>query len=226
MTPPVCPQERPIRLWVDGELLHTFYGTPRDLPDLAMGYLFSRNLLDPSWNPAFQVTEEEPWTVRAVIRGVPKENTPKAALPCPWPGSLERVVGLAQAAMENTPLREKSGGVHAAAIGWGKNLVVREDVARHNAVDKAVGAAIIREADFDAAVLFTTGRLSHEMLVKAAKAGIPVAATMKYPTDLGVALAAQKGISLVGRTLSPQPVVYTGHWRLGLPDPESFIRRK
>ena len=92
--------------------------------------------------------------------------------------------------------------------------MVREDVARHNAVDKVVGAGIIKGVDFSAAALFTTGRLSHEMVLKAAGAGVPVAVSMKYPSDLGAALAAQRKICVIGKVLSGAPVVYTNGWRV------------
>jgi len=217
MTAEALPQERAVRLWLDGKFCHVFYCTPRDLPDLAAGFLLSHGLLEPGWLPALQVSEEEPWTVRAEKKGAPRPAP--AAGPFRWPIPLAQVLRLASDTMENTPLRRDWGGVHAAAIGWEDGELIREDVARHNAVDKVLGAGIIKGVDLGSAVLFTTGRLSHEMLVKAAAAGIPVAATIKYPTDLGVALAARKGMCVVGRVLSPEPVVYTGHWRLGLPEP-------
>lgn len=202
-------------LWVGERECHTFYCTPQNLPDLAVGFLFSRGMLDPDLLPDLRLSEGEPWIIRAEIRGKnPRKKPPPRRFPRPI--GLQDVVRLAQRAMEQSPIRQEEGGVHAAALGWGDTLLVREDIARHNAVDKAVGAAIIEGVDFGSALLFTTGRLSHEMLVKAALAGVEVAATMKYPTDLGAALAARKGICLVGRVLSPSPVVYTGGWRLGL----------
>lgn len=218
MTPetiPPLPRERQAVLWVEGRECHTFYCTPQNLDDLAVGFLFSRGMLDPDLLPDLRLSEGEPWIIRAKIKGKRPRKKPAPRRP-PWPIELREVVELARKAMEQSPIRSEEGGVHAAALGWGDTLLVREDIARHNAVDKAVGAAIIEGADFASALLFTTGRLSHEMLVKAACAGVKVAATMKYPTDLGAALAARKGICLVGKILSPSPVVYTGRWWLGL----------
>lgn len=211
--PDLFPQERPAQLWAGEELLQTFYCTPRDLEDLALGHLLGRGLLDPAAPPAVAVSPGEPWRM-----DVPSPSRQLGVSPpslSPWRTTLPQLVELAQAVMENTPLRQK-GGVHAAALLWEEDLIIREDVARHNAVDKAVGAGIIRGVDLSAAALFTTGRLSHEMIAKAAGAGIPMVVSMKYPTDLGAALAAREKICVVGKILSGAPVVYTQGWRLGL----------
>ena len=208
------PVERPVQLWLDGRLCTTFYCTPADLEDLALGFLLGRGLMDPPCLPRLQV-KEGPLRVLAQAgeASVPPFPDPRHS---PWTTTLEAVVRQAEDTMENTPLRQSSGGVHGASVRWPGGMVVREDIARHNAVDKAIGAGIMKEINFAGSALFTTGRLSHEMVAKAAAVGIPVVATMKYPSDLGVELAAQKGICVIGRVLSSSPEVYTGEWRLGL----------
>jgi FdhD protein len=209
------PVERPVQFWMDGRLLTTFYCTPMDLEDLALGFLMGRGLLDPACPPQIRV-EEDPWRILA--------ESPSPAIHAPAPGraqesdwttTLEEVVRQAEDTMEQTPLRKSSGGVHGASLRWSGGTVIREDIARHNAVDKVVGAGIIKGMDFTQTALFTTGRLSHEMLAKALAVGIPVVASMKYPSDLGVELAARNRMCVIGRALSPEPVVYTGGWRLG-----------
>lgn len=213
--PDLYPQERPARLWVNGEPLQTFYCTPQDLGDLALGWLMGRGLLDPAAPPAVAVTPEgDGWRLEVTLSAPGRAAKPPAL--SPWRTTLPRLTEMARQVMANTPLRQK-GGVHAAALWWDGGLLIREDVARHNAVDKAVGAGIIKGVDFSAAALFTTGRLSREMILKAAGAGIPAVVSMKYPTDLGAALADREKICVIGKVLSGAPVVYTQGWRLGLP---------
>ena len=210
--PGLYPQERAARLWVNGALLQTFYCTPGDLGDLALGHLLGRGLLDPEAPPAVAVTPEgDAWRLEVTLSAPGRMAAPPAL--SPWRTTLPQMEEMARQVMQNTPLREK-GGVHAAALWWQGGLLIREDIARHNAVDKAVGAGIIKGVDFSAAALFTTGRLSREMIAKAAGAGVPVVVSMKYPSDLGAALAGEEKICVIGKVLSGSPAVYAQGWRL------------
>ncbi len=94
----------------------------------------------------------------------------------------------------------KTGGVHGAAIygGDGSFLAFAEDVGRHNAVDKVIGMMAMRSADFSECFLALTGRLSGDVVLKAAKVGISIVASMAAALDSGVAVARRSGITLIG----------------------------
>jgi FdhD protein len=115
---------------------------------------------------------------------------------------------------------EQTGGLHAAALcdADGEVRCVREDVGRHNAVDKVIGwAATERLLPLTGRILFVSGRCSFEVAQKAAVAGVPLVAAVSAPSSLGVELAEQVGMTLVGFLRGDTMNVYTHPHRVTLP---------
>ncbi|WP_370963213.1 formate dehydrogenase accessory sulfurtransferase FdhD [Amycolatopsis sp. cg9] len=114
---------------------------------------------------------------------------------------------------------DRTGGLHAAGLfdGDGKLLCLREDVGRHNAVDKVVGwATRAGTLPLAGTALMVSGRASFELVQKAVMAGIPLLAAVSAPSSLAVDLAAELGLTLVGFLRGTSMNVYTRPDRLGL----------
>jgi FdhD protein len=133
------------------------------------------------------------------------------------PAVLPRLPG---ALREGQGLFESTGGLHAAGLftAEGELVALREDVGRHNAVDKLIGWALLDgRLPLGDHLLMVSGRSSYEILQKALVAGVPVVCAVSAPSSLAVDLARRFGMTLVGFLRGQRFNVYAGEERLGLP---------
>ncbi len=150
-------------------------------------------------------------TIENVLSSAPPldddRTTIGSSVVCGYPASLAKL----QDAFRST------GGLHAAGLfdARGQVLVVREDVGRHNAVDKVVGWAAARGlTPLSGHALMVSGRVSYEIVQKALAARIPVVAAVSAPSSLAIDLAAASGIAVVGFVRGDAMNVYSNEWRI------------
>jgi FdhD protein len=129
----------------------------------------------------------------------------------------DQLWGLMQQLQSVARLYRRTRGVHTSALfRGGAMLSSAEDVGRHNTLDKIRGDCFLRGVDTHDGILLSTGRISSEMLNKAAKMGCPIVASRTSPTSLSVELARAWNITLVGYLRRGRLLVYANGWRLGL----------
>jgi len=138
--------------------------------------------------------------------------------------AIEAIYGLPDNMREAQRVFETTGGLHAAALfnADGELLVAREDVGRHNAVDKLCGWALTnRRIPLSSHILCVSGRASYEILQKAAVARIPVVCSVSAPSSLAIDVASEFNITLVGFVRGTKANVYCGAERIGKGDRSS-----
>ena len=139
------------------------------------------------------------------------------AVAADWQLPAAVIAAIPAAVRAEQPTFATTGGLHAAALcdRAGRVLAVAEDVGRHNAVDKLVGAAVAAGAlPWRDRVLALTGRAGYELLEKAVLAGAPVVVAVSAPSRLAIDVAERFGITLCGFVRPPRLNVYSHGWRV------------
>jgi FdhD protein len=223
--------EEPLEIRVDGEPLAVTMRTPGHDDELALGFLYSEGLIDevraaePTADFAANVIE-----VTGPLRRDPGRRRFYTTSSCGvcGKGALEEV------AVDSPPLPDgpvvprhllaalpsgleqpghrRTGGLHATGLfdRTGQPLLAREDVGRHNAMDKVIGRALIEGwLPLGERLLCVSGRLSFELVQKAAVAGAPILVGVGAPSSLAVALAEDRGMTLCGFARGTRVNVYT-----------------
>jgi FdhD protein len=239
-----APLEIRVRTGAEEQSLSITMRTPGEDPELAVGFLFTEGLLRgrsevaavsvpgpeevvvelaagvslPETRPtrSFTMTSACGLCGRGSLDGL--RATP-AGPPGPGPRLGDELVhGLPAALRQAQATFATTGGLHAAGLfdAGGALLLAREDVGRHNAVDKVVGARLLAGAlPAHDTILVVSGRASFELVQKALMAQIPVLAAVGAPSSLAVSLAAEAGMTLLGFVRDRRFNVYSGPERLG-----------
>jgi FdhD protein len=227
--------EAPVWLELNGNPAVTWMCTPERLDDLVIGWIFGEGYIDSmddvlSMRPCagelgfrVQVPPEKYSTVegaerrRVLASGCGAVTTILGALSAvprratrPEAPDLPTTRALFKALFARGELYGETGGVHAAALTDGKSLLQHaEDIGRHNAVDKVLGASIQEGKHPGELMLLVTGRISGELAYKAARARISVVATPSVPSTIAVDIARAAGMLLIGRAVSGNPQLHT-----------------
>jgi len=228
--------EEPLEIRVDGAPLAVTMRTPGHDEELALGFLYGEGLID---GPRTAGLTED-LAVNTIEVSGPLTSDPGArrfyttsSCGVCGKGALEEVAVHAEPAAAGPeidrsllaalpdhlrqPTFERTGGLHATGLfdASGELLVVREDVGRHNAMDKVVGRALLDgRLPLHGYVLCVSGRLSFELVQKAAVAGAPILVGVGAPSSLAVGLAAEQGMTLGGFARRGKVNVYTGAERV------------
>jgi FdhD protein len=228
--------EAPVSLTVNGEAWLTFMCTPVDLEAMMVGFLFNEGIIEGMEEVAdvrvcehgdnvdvwLKHTAEQPasWRrtsgctggVTAVDALARVDTSFEMDKPRLLPQTVERIVEILFKAQE---LYRETGGVHTSALTDGEKLICSaEDIGRHNTLDKIAGLCLINKVWPETRILISTGRISSEMLQKAARMGAPVVISRTAPSSLSIEMAERYGITLIGYARRQRFNVYSNEERI------------
>ncbi|MAE10716.1 MAG: formate dehydrogenase accessory sulfurtransferase FdhD [Dehalococcoidales bacterium] len=233
-------KEFPLTLILNNQELVTFLCSPKDLDYLSIGFLYSEGLLD-NKDEIKKITVD---AQRGVVRVETNEDRAMAddlvfkrlitsgcgrgasfysaadmqnqvKINSEMEISANEVISLVRDFQHHSQMYRTTGGVHSAALCDPQNILVfSEDIGRHNALDKIFGECLLKDISSEGRVVVTSGRISSEMLLKVARRNIPIIISKSAPTDLGVKMADDLGITLLGFVRGKRINVYTNDWRI------------
>ncbi|MBI5554995.1 MAG: formate dehydrogenase accessory sulfurtransferase FdhD [Elusimicrobia bacterium] len=231
-------EEVPLTLIVGGEEFITLLCSPQDLEDLCAGFLFTNGLLTPPQDVEKIVIDQERWTANITLREESKvkglvfkrlytSGCGRGALfynvadviyrsknASVLKISVLKLKDLMLSFQKRSELYLKTGGVHSAGLAQDNIFVFREDIGRHNALDKVIGRGLQDGVDFSKTLMVTSGRISSEVIFKIQKCGIPMIISRSAPTDQAVKLAKDMGLTLVGFARGTRMNIYSGAERV------------
>jgi len=230
--------ETPVSLTVNGEVWITFMCTPIHLEALAVGFLYNEGIIEKMDEVSdVHVCEhgdnvdvwlnhdaQQPASWRRTsgctggVTGVDLLAKPNISFNGNKPKvPPETIMKLVEILFQAQSLYRKTGGVHTSALSNGENILIStEDVGRHNTLDKIAGLCLMNNMWPETRVLITTGRISSEMLQKAARLNAPILISRTSPSSLSIEMAERYGITLIGYARRHRFNVYSNAQRVGL----------
>ncbi len=228
-------KEYPLTIFLNNEEFITLLCTPKFLDYLTIGFLISEGIikikedvlslsLEEERGLAYVKTKEEQSLAkklhgkRTMTTGCGKgtifynviDSLKTKKIKSNLYVTKEYIFRMAKQLNRKSELFIKTGGVHSCILcSKEKDLIFHEDVARHNAMDKIIGEAFIKNIDLKDKIVFTSGRISSEMLLKSAKVGIPIVVSRSAVTNLAIDIAKKLGITLVGFARGNRMNVYS-----------------
>jgi len=233
-------REFPVTIILNNEELVTMLCSPKNLDYLTVGFLFSEGLLENRDEIKNVLVDENRGIVRvntieekdfdndfmfkrmitsgcgrgaSFYHAADAEN--REQIQSGTKISTGEVLTLMREFQQKSEIFRETGGVHSAALCDTKNILVfMEDIGRHNAIDKIFGKCMMGDIPTEGRIVVTSGRVSSEILLKVSRRNIPIIVSKSAPTNLGVRLAGELGMTLLGFARGKRVNAYTNDWRI------------
>ncbi|SEG08986.1 FdhD protein [Caloramator fervidus] len=221
--------EYPINIFINNEFYITLMCLPTNIVELIYGFLFFDGIIDTKEDVKDIIINKQNAFIN-LNRSIGKINIKRVLTTGCGQGSIhidyiyrkqlnilkhnvemdyQSILKVMKKFNEESNMFKQTGGVHSAALCDNDIIFRVDDIGRHNAVDKVIGFGILNDINFQDKSLLITGRISSDMLIKAAKAKIPLVISHSAPTNMAIDLAKTLNIRLVGFVRGEKMNIYT-----------------
>jgi FdhD protein len=232
-------REVPLTIEVNDKELATLLCSPEHIENLVGGFLYTSGIIQNLSSLKSIIIDEERWKANVTIAGegfaddfvfkrIYTSGCGKGVIFHNPLDLINRVKIISDFRVGSEVIREfmkvfqrqseehhLTHGIHSAALASDEEIFIfRDDIGRHNAIDKVVGEALAKNIGFTDKFLLTSGRISSEILSKALRCRMPIIAAIGAPTNQAVKLASQVGLTVVGLVKGPRMIVFSGEERI------------
>lgn len=237
-TTPVS-EEVPLTIIVNGREIATLLCSPDHSRNLVMGFLYTAGLLQETsslksitidkdrWNAITEIEDESfgedivfkrvytSGCGKGVIFHNPLDVINRQKLENDMRVKSSEITTLMKAFQKRSEEHQRTRGIHSGGLAYPEKIIIfREDIGRHNAVDKVIGETLIKDTGFDDKIMLASGRISSEILSKILQCRVPVIAALGSPTNQAVKLAREANLTLVAQARGNRMIVFSGEERI------------
>ena len=210
--------EFPLTIDVNAKKAASLACTPRDLKDLVVGHLYAKGFINSLGDLRSLTVAARRHRASAEVRSRLSSQVParrKNGRQLGFPVEHRAIFRLSKTFQRKSAEFRKTGALHSAALCCrDKILIFREDMGRHNALDKVLGAALRKKLDLEGTFIFITSRVQAEIMNTIVRARVPLLASTSAPSDRAIQIARREGVTLVGFARGDRFNIYSASGRV------------
>ncbi|MCS7180209.1 MAG: formate dehydrogenase accessory sulfurtransferase FdhD [bacterium] len=211
-------EEKCLKIYLNGKEITTLSILPEKVEYLIYGFLFTNNFIEKlkdikNLEISGNICKIE--IFKKVKNFYCKNFSKSKKIKSEFKISYDKILSLIRKFQNMSEIYKNTGGVHSCGLTNSEKLIIfAEDISRHNAFDKVVGESLFKKINFENSIIFTSGRITSDIVIKGIKVQIPMIISVSAPTYYSIEIADNYNITLIGFARGKRFNVYTHKWRV------------